>query len=68
MDHNETVQNFNRLLNREAGHAREMAAELEALVPLLSSEKPRRLAQLLVKASQKRVKDLRELGQTVEET
>jgi hypothetical protein len=56
------------LLNREAEHAREMAAELEALVPVLSNEKPRQLAQLQVKASHKRAKDFRELAQTVGET
>jgi hypothetical protein len=62
MDHNETVRNFKRLLNREAEHARERAAELEALVPLLSSEKPQQLAQLQVRASHKRAKGLRELA------
>lgn len=56
MDHNETARNFKRLLNREAEHAREMAAELEALVPLLSGEKTRQLAQLQIKASHKRAR------------
>jgi hypothetical protein len=68
MDHNEVVRKFDRLLSREAERAHEMAIELEALMPLLLGHKSRPLAQLQVKASHKRAKDLRELAQKVKET
>jgi len=68
MDHNEAVRKFEHLMIREADHARETATELEGLVPLLSSEKSRQLAQLQVKASHKLAKELRELAQKVKES
>jgi hypothetical protein len=67
MDHNEVVRKFDNLLIREAGRAHETATELEALIPLLLGHKSRPLAQLQVKASHKRAKDLRELAQKVRE-
>jgi hypothetical protein len=59
MDHNEALRKFEHLIIREADHAHEAATELEALVPLLPSEKSRQLARLQVKASHKLAKDLR---------
>jgi len=67
MDHNEPVRKFEHLMEKEAGHAHETAVELEALVPLLPSEKSRQLAQLEVKASYHRAKQLRELAQKIKE-
>jgi hypothetical protein len=68
MDHNEALRKFEHLIIREADHAHEAATELEALVPLLPSEKSRQLARLQVKASHKLAKDLRELAQKARET
>jgi len=68
MDHNEAVRKFDHLLIREADHAHQAATELEALLPLLPSDKSRQLAQLEVKASHKQAKDLRELAEKVKET
>jgi hypothetical protein len=68
MDHNESVRKFEHLMIREAERAHETATELEVLVPLLSSEKSRQLAQLQIKASHKRAKEFRELAQTVKES
>jgi hypothetical protein len=66
MDHNEAIRKFERLLEKEAEHAREVATELEALIMLLP-EKPRQLAQTQVKASHKQAKDFRELAQKAKE-
>jgi hypothetical protein len=52
---------------KEADHAHEVAIELEALVPHLSTENSRQLAQVQVKASHKQAKDFRELAQKVKE-
>jgi hypothetical protein len=68
MDHNESQRKFERLMEREADRAHETATELEALIPLLPSEKSRQLAQLQAKASHKQAKDFRELAQKVKET
>jgi hypothetical protein len=68
MDHNEAVRKFEHLMIKEADHAHEAAIELGALVPLLTSEKSRKLAQLQVKASHKQAKEFRELAQKVKET
>lgn len=68
MDHNESQRKFERLMEREADSAHETATELEALVPLLPSEKSRQLAQLQVKASHKQAKEFRELALKVKET
>jgi hypothetical protein len=68
MDHNEAIRKFEHLLMREADHAREAATELEALVPLLASDKSRQLAQLQIKASHKQAKDFHELSQKVKQT
>jgi hypothetical protein len=68
MDHNDVVRKFDHVLTREADRAHETATELEALVPLLLRHKCRPLAQLQVKASHKRAKDLRELACRVRET
>ena len=67
MDHNESLRKFEQLMEKEADHAHEAALELEALVPLLPSEKSRQLAQLQVKASRQHAKEFRELAQRVKE-
>ena len=53
MDHHEAVRKFEHLMLKEADHAREVATELEALVPILTTENSRQLAQLQIKASHK---------------
>jgi len=65
MDHNEAVRKFEHLMLNRADHAQEAATELDALVPLLSDEKSRELAQFQAKASHKQAKDFRELAQQV---
>ena len=67
MDHNESIRKFESLMEKEADHAHEAAIELEALVPLLPSQKSRQLAQLQVKASYQQAKEFRELAQRVKE-
>jgi hypothetical protein len=67
MDHNESIRKFMSLMENEADHAREVATELEALVPLLPSGKSRELAQVQVKASHKQSKEFRELAGKVKE-
>ena len=62
MDHNESIRKFERLMEKEADHAHEVAIELEALVLLLPSEKSRQLAHLQIKASHKLAKEFRELA------
>jgi hypothetical protein len=52
MDHHEAVRKFEHLMLKEADHAREIATELEALAPILTTENSRQLAQLQIKASQ----------------
>jgi hypothetical protein len=68
MDHHELLRKFERLMIREADHAREVATELEALVSLLPSGKFRQLVQIQVKASHKQAKEFRELAQKVKES
>jgi hypothetical protein len=68
MDHNEAIRKFEHLTLKAAEQAREMAIELEALVLLLPKEKTRQLAQLQLKASNRRSRDLRELAETVRAT
>jgi hypothetical protein len=68
MDHNEAIRRFDHLLIREARHAQEAAIEIEALVPLLTTDKSRQIAQIQVKASHKQAKDFRELAQKIKET
>jgi len=67
MDHNEAVRKFEHLMLRRAEQAQDAATELEALVPLLPSEKSRQLAEFQAKASHKQAKDFRELAQEVKE-
>ena len=67
MDHNEAIRKFEHLMLKEADHAHEVAIELEALDPHLSTENSRQLAQVQVKASHKQAKDFRELAQKVKE-
>jgi len=55
-------------LEKEAARAHEASIELEALVPLLTADKPRQLAQLQVKASRQQAEELRELAQRVKES
>jgi hypothetical protein len=52
---------------KEADHAREVATELEALVPILTTENSRQLAQVQIKASHKLSKEFRELAEKVKE-
>jgi hypothetical protein len=63
MDHSEAIRKFEHLMVKQAEHAHDTATELEALVPLLPSEKSRQLAQLQIKASHKQAKEFRELAQ-----
>lgn len=67
MDHNEAVRTFEHLMLKQADQAREAATELEALLPLLTIDKSRELAQLQVKASHKLAKDFRVLAEKVKE-
>ena len=52
---------------KQADQAREAAIELEALVPLLTNDKSRKLAHLEVKAIHKQARDFRELAEKVKE-
>ncbi len=52
---------------KEADHAREVATELEALVPILTTENSRQLAQVQIKASHRQSKEFRELAEKVKE-
>ena len=67
MDHNEALRKFERLMSREADHARDTTTELEALVSLLPSEKARQLAQLQIKAGHKQAKEFCDLAEKVKE-
>ena len=67
MDHHEAVRKFEHLMLKEADHAREVATELEALVPILTTESARQLAQVQIKASHKLSKEFRELAERVQE-
>jgi hypothetical protein len=67
MDHHEAVRKFEHLMLKEADHAREVATELEALVPILTTENSRQLAQVQIKASHKQAKEFRELAEKVKE-
>ena len=67
MDHNESLRKFERLMEKEAEHAHELATELEALILLLPNEKSRQLAQSQTKTSNKQAKEFRELAQQVKE-
>jgi hypothetical protein len=49
MDHHEAVRKFEHLMLQEADHARELVTELEALVPVLTTENSRQLAQHEIK-------------------
>jgi len=68
MDHNESIRKVERLMEREADHAHEVAVELEAMVSLLPNEPSRQLARLQIKTSRKQAKDFRELAQKIKET
>jgi hypothetical protein len=68
MDRNEATHKFEHLMEKQAGQAQEAAIELESLVPLISHEKPRQLAQEQVKASHKLAKSFRELAKQAKET
>jgi hypothetical protein len=67
MDHHEAVRKFEHLMLREADHAREIATELEALVPILTTPNSRELAQLQIKASHRLAKEFHELAGKVKE-
>jgi pilus assembly protein TadC len=67
MDHHEAVRKFEHLMSKEADHAREVAAELEGLAPILTTENSRQLAQLQIKASHRQAKEFRELAEKVKE-
>lgn len=68
MDHNEAVRKLEHLISKQADHAHAAAVELEALVPLLPSEKSRQLAELQLKVNRKQAKDFRELAQRIRES
>ncbi len=67
MDHNESIREFERLLEREAAHAHHFATELEALAASLPGEKSRQLARQEAKARREQSKELQELAKTVKE-
>ncbi len=67
MDHSEALRKFEHLMLKQADQAREAATELEALVPLLTIDKSRQLAQLQVKAIHKQARDFHELAEKVKE-
>lgn len=67
MDHHEAVRRFEHLMLKEADHAREVAAELEALASVLTTDNSRQLAQLQIKASHKQAREFRELSAKVKE-
>jgi hypothetical protein len=67
MDHHEAVRKFEHLMLKEADHAREVATELEALAPILTTANSRELAHLQIKASHKLSKEFRELAEKVKE-
>ena len=67
MDHNEAARKFEHLMLKEADHAHEVATEVEALVPVLTTENARQLAQLQIKASHKQAKEFRELAEKIKE-
>ena len=67
MDHHEAIRKFEHLLLKEADHAREVATELEALVPVLTTENARELAHLQIKTSHKQAKEFRDLAEKVKE-
>jgi hypothetical protein len=67
MDHHEAVRKFEHLMLKQADHTNEVATELEALLPHLTTENSRQLAHLQVKASHKQSKEFRELAEKVKE-
>jgi hypothetical protein len=67
MDHHEAVRKFEHSMLKEADHAREVATELESLVPHLTTENSRQLAHLQIKASHKQSKEFRDLAEKVKE-
>jgi hypothetical protein len=68
MDHNESLRKFERLMEKGAVHAHELATELETLVSLLPTEKSRQLAGSQTKTSHRQAKGFRELAQQVKES
>lgn len=67
MDHHEAVRKFEHLMLKEADHAREVATELEALAPVLTTENSRQLAHGQIKASHRQAKEFRELAEKIKE-
>ena len=67
MDHHEAIRKLEHLMLKEADHARELATELEALVPMLTTEKSRQLAQVQIKTSQRQAKEFTELAEKAKE-
>lgn len=67
MDHHEAVRKFEHLMLKESDHAREVATEIEALLPTLTTENSRELAQAQIKASHRLSKEFRELAGKVKE-
>jgi hypothetical protein len=67
MDHNEALRKFEHLMLKQADQAREAEAELEALVPLLTIDNSRQLAQLPVKTIHKQARDFCEFAEKVKE-
>lgn len=67
MDHHEAIRKLEHLMLKEADHARELATELEALVPMLTTEKSRQLAQVQIKTSHRQAKEFTELAEKAKE-
>lgn len=67
MDHNESLRQFERLLEREAAHAHHFATELEALALFLPGERSRQIARKQAQARREQSIQLRELAETVKE-
>ncbi len=67
MDHQEAIRKLEHLMLKEADHAHELATELDALAPHLTTDNSRQLAHLQIKASHKQAKEFRELAEKVKE-
>ena len=67
MDHQEAIRKFEHLMLKEADREREVATELDALLPHLTTENSRQLAHLQIKASRKQATEFRDLAEKVKE-
>lgn len=67
MDHQEAIRQFEHLMEKQAQQAHNTALELETLIPHISHERTRQLAQMQIKASHELAREFRELAQKVKE-